>query len=235
MTASMHSRPRWRAPAALALIVPLLLALGATAFAQSCPRDDRPVQVHLETRFDTARVDHTKSRNTINQMHLKSLAGQATIPSHGTAVGLTVTRSEFHYSTEVQFQRRRDGLYCVYLRSVDMQLNQVGTIVYISREFRKNSCNYNVTYEHEKKHVGIYYFTQKEYAPRFRETLARLVHGVNPQVVRTPAEARAIHATAIEVGLTPLLEEMEAERERRNGLLDTPQNYAAERAKCPTW
>ncbi|MBB4285211.1 hypothetical protein [Roseospira goensis] len=233
------ARPRRAAPLGalllgLALLPPALVPATPAAAAR-CPGEDRPVQVRLDTRFDTARLDHTRGRDTINRLHQKTLEGEATIPTHGSAVGLTTTRSEFRFNTRTQYYRRSDGRYCVYLRAVEAELNQVDTMVYVSREFPKGSCNYNVTYQHEKKHVGIYYFTQKDYAPRIRAALARLVRNVNPRIVRSPADARTVHAAEINAGIAPLLAEMEAERKRRNALLDTPENYAAERAKCPTW
>jgi hypothetical protein len=84
-------------------------------------------------------------------------------------------------------------------------------------------------------HVGVYYFTQRDYAPRVRERLQRLVRSINPQVVRTEAAAREVHTEIINRGIADVLADMEAERKRRNGALDTPENYRREQAKCPRW
>lgn len=216
-----------------AMAITLLLA-ATEAEAASCPVSDRPISVNLTTRFDTARVDHTKRREEIDRL-FRETHGRATIPMDGGAVGLTVTRSEFRFNAQTQISPQRDGTYCVYLRSVDAQMNQVNTVVYINRDYPKGSCNYRVTYEHEKMHVGVYYFTQKDYAPRVRHALERLVRGVNPRIARSLEAARSLHAQAINAGIADLLAELEAERKRRNAALDTPDNYARERAKCPTW
>jgi hypothetical protein len=211
------------------------LVLGAaSAEAASCPVSDRPVSVDLTTRFDTARVDHTKSREDIDRL-FQETHGRATIPMNGGAVGLTVTRSEFRFNARTRISPQRDGTYCVYLRTVEAQMNQVNTVVYINRDYPKGSCNYRVTYEHEKMHVGVYYFTQKDYAPRVKHALERLVRSVNPRAASSLEAARSLHAKAINAGIADLLAELEAERRRRNAALDTPENYARERAKCPTW
>ncbi|WP_299438981.1 hypothetical protein [uncultured Rhodospira sp.] len=219
-----------------ALVLGLSVAVLAVRPAQAipCPGEDAPVRVELTTRFDTARVDHSRGRDAINAMFAEQ-RGKATIPQNGGAVGLTVTRSGFSFSTRTEIFRRRDGALCVYLRGVEAAMNQVDTVVYIAREYPKGSCNYRAIYEHEKMHVGVYYFTQKDYAPRVERELERLVRYVNPRVVRNRAEAREVHVEMINEGVAHVLEDMEAERRRRNAALDTPENYARERAKCPSW
>lgn len=214
----------------------LLLALGMAgpAGAVSCPGEDAPVDLTFRSVFDRARLDHTRSAASINAMFEQSKR-DATIPRSGGAVGLTTSQSEFRFSTRVQYYQRSDGRYCVYLRSVDAHLNQRNTVIYVARDFPRGSCNFDVVYEHEKQHMRIHYRTLQEYAPRVKRALQSLVQGLNPMVVRTVAEARSHHAWVINDGVKHLLEDMEEEKRRRNAALDTPENYARESAKCPTW
>ncbi|KAA5607482.1 hypothetical protein F1188_01580 [Roseospira marina] len=213
-----------------------LLGTATAAAAPTCPGHPQPVEVRFHARFDAARLDHTRGRHTINQMFLKS-HGTATPPHGGlgTAVGLTATRSEFRFNTRTQMYRHANGGYCVYLRSVEAHLNQIDTVVYVAREFPKNSCAYDVTYAHEKKHVGIYYFTHKEFAARIETALRRLVLDVNPRLASSREAARTVHATMIEQGLADLLADLDRERTERNAMLDSDESYAREQAKCPSW
>ncbi len=203
-------------------------------WAQACPGRDRPVQVTLETRFDPARVNHSLPIERINALY-RQTEGDATVRGGERAVGLTRTRSEFRFQTRTEMFQRADGRYCVYLRKVEASLSQVDTTIYVAREYPRDSCNYKVIYEHEKIHVGVYFFTQQDYADRLRTLLGRLVRGVNPRIVANREQARTIHAGAIEGGVAGLLDAMEAERKRKNAALDSPENYARERAKCPAW
>lgn len=217
------------------MAVPLLLAgMPGHAWAQACPGQDRPVEVTLETRFDPARVNHSLSIERINALFRRT-QGDATVRGHERAVGLTQTRSEFHFETRTELFQRADGRFCVYLRRVEATLAQVDTTIYVAREYPRGGCNYRVIYEHEKIHVGVYYFTHRDYAARLERLLGSLVRNVNPRVVASQEEARRIHAGMIESGVASLLDSMEAERARKNAALDSPGNYARERAKCPTW
>lgn len=215
-------------------LVAVGLVSARPAVATACPGQDRPVSVTLETRFEPARVNHSLSRDRIHAMFTQS-DGPASIQGNSHAVGLTRTRSEFRFRTSTELYTLRDGRVCAYLRGVEAELNQVDTVIYVAREYPRGGCNYNVIYEHEKIHVGVYYFTQKRYAERLRQRLTTLSRDVNPRVAATQEGARTVHAEMIEAGVADLLAEMEAERIRKNGALDTPENYARERAKCRTW
>lgn len=210
----------------------LLLAPGA--LAAGCPVQDQPVEVRFNTAFETARVDHTRSKAEIQAMYRES-HGRATIPSGSEAVGLTVTHSEFRFNANTQLYRRNDGLYCVYLRTIDARLNQNDTVVYIAREFPKDSCPYTVTYHHEKQHVAVYYYTHKDFAPRIEAELRRRAAAARPRLVRSREAGRTLHAEELQAAMSDLLADMEDERRARNAALDTPENYERERAKCPTW
>jgi hypothetical protein len=207
---------------------------GVPAMAASCPGRDRPVEVTLDTRFDPARVNHSLSRDRIQAMFTQT-NGPASIQGNSQAVGLTRTRSEFRFRTRTELYTLGNGQVCVYLRGVEAELNQVDTVIYVAREYPRGGCNYNVIYEHEKIHVGVYYFTQETYAERLRRRITELTQRVNPRVTRTQDAARTLHAQIIEAGVADLLAGLEAERSRQNAALDTPENYARERAKCPTW
>lgn len=228
---------RGRAGGSLLALAALLWGLAGftpQAGAQSCPGRDRPVEVTLDAPFEPARVNHSLPIERIDAL-FRQTNGDATVRGAERAVGLTRTSSEFRFETRTEAFQRADGRFCVYLRRLDARLAQVDTTIYVAREYPRDSCNYSVIYEHEKIHVGIYYFTHQDYAERLQALLRRLVQGVNPRIVNTRAEARRAHAQAIEAGVAGLLDAMEAERKRKNAALDSPQNYARERAKCPSW
>lgn len=233
-----HSRRHGGAPAGAGLAALVLVVVaglsGAPALAASCPGQDRPVEVTLETRFDPARVNHSLSRDRIQAMFTQT-NGPASIQGNSQAVGLTRTRSEFRFRTRTEMYTLGNGQVCVYLRGVEGELNQLETVIYVAREYPRGGCNYNVIYEHEKIHVGVYFFTQKTYAERLRRRITELTRRVNPRVARTQEAGRTLHAQIIEAGVADLLAGLEAERNRQNAALDSPGNYARERAKCPTW
>jgi hypothetical protein len=218
----------------LLTVLALAVAPARPAAAQVCPVQDQAVDVHFDTAFDTARVDHTRSKAQIQRMFLES-EGRATIPAGSEAVGLTVTHTEFRFRTSTQLYLREDGRYCVYLRGVRANLNQNDTVVYIAREYPKATCPYDVTYAHEKRHVAVYYYTHRDFAPRIEAELRRLVATARPRLADTREQGRTLHASELNDALSGLLSAMDAERRRRNAALDTPENYERERAKCPSW
>ncbi|MBB4264730.1 hypothetical protein [Roseospira visakhapatnamensis] len=216
------------------LLLALLMAAATPAHAASCPGADREVALTFRSVFDRARLDHTKPAATIDAMFTR-MRKDASIARRGSAVGLTVTQSEFRFSTQIQYYKRSDGRFCVYLRSVDAHLNLRDTVIYVAREYPRGSCNFDVIYEHEKQHMRIHYRVLKAYAPRVKRTLQALIQHLNPRVVRTLDEARNEHAEVINNGVADLIESMESDRMRFNAALDTPENYARERDKCPSW
>jgi len=221
----------------MALVVMLAtLTVAAPAGAADCPFEAPDPTLTFRATLEQARLDHTKTSAEILALS-NGLRHHSSTAQPGITVGTTITYDQpaVRFEVHIAYTKLRDGRYCTTLRSVDAQFKQPQPIIYVSSEYPKGSCNYNVIYEHEKQHLRIHVRTFRIYAPQIKRALLTLMHGFEPRVVNDPQDALDWYLKRLNEGARPLLDEMEADRVRRNAALDSPENYARENAKCSSW
>ncbi len=234
--ARLESWPRalgsWLCQGCVALA--LAVAGGAPAAAESCPEDTTPVVVNVRSVFEQARLDHTKSLAAIGRL-AQTYPNHVSMPSNMAPIGLMVSAQRYRANATFRVMPRRDGRLCVYVRSIDAELNARDITIYVPREYKRGSCNFEVVYEHEKQHMRILFRTLQAYAPRAERALERLAEDINPIVAASRTEVRDALNTRVLQSLKTVVDAMEAERDRRDRILDSPDNYRREQDKCPTW
>ncbi|ABC22583.1 hypothetical protein [Rhodospirillum rubrum] len=223
---------------ALRMVVPVLAVFWALAPPQAlaagdcAPASEQP-KVVLVSGFGPVRQNFTRSGEDLAAL-LRQRAGAAGRPV-GHTVGLTDTRLDYQYSTRVRAVPIAEGGVCAYLLELSIRLRYPLITVYVAREYRRDSCPFRTALEHEYGHVARYRQGYEGFLPVIKAAALQAIALNNPLRVASMAQAREAHVERLRAVFDPLLETFNAEQRRRNLDLDTPENYARERARCPDW
>lgn len=174
----------------------------------------------------------------LNREQIASLKGrrsQTTLTSSWKPIGLTV--ADIRYSTRISVKLLgRDGnRICAGLASVEATMGFDKLDVYISSNFKKGSCPYQIVYEHENKHVVIFQNTVARYGPLLRHKLETEARTMRPVVATSMEQAARIFKSRLHGKTTTLFQELNRALDSANGALDTPRNYSLEQARCDKW
>jgi hypothetical protein len=90
--------------------------------------------------------------------------------------------------------------------------------VYVTNAYPEGTCPYEQVLAHEKQHVQIHREVYQEYQRQLnweegKEALGKMINEV----------------------INPVFEDFEMELSRRNGLLDSAENYEELKSRCSDW
>src|SRR5690349_1327075 len=149
--------PRQRSPVMRVLPVAFLLLLPAGAWAQSsCPAVTAAVAAHydpVEPKLD----------NSLPQPALQKVAGR--LHHGGRSLGLYKGEIDAHVDSKLQFWQRGDEL-CVAVARVDAHFGYRERRIWVIRERKPGTCDYDVVLAHERKHQAIDDAVIDEFLPR---------------------------------------------------------------------
>jgi len=225
--------------ACIATLFGLLASLGLSAPAvaaadkATCPSaqevgvrasiEVRPVVPAVKYRYDAGRAQLTQMMSQQG-----SNAG-----GHSNVLGLT--HGTFKANWQIMpHSIRRGNYFCHYLKTANVTLEVPELTVYIAKEYQQGSCQFHVILTHENEHVRVNQSMVQKYAPIMKETLYRAVPSVSPI-----ASYNNHGGNVLEQALNPtvkfVLQQMYAERNRGNGLIDTSESYKRTSQQCARW
>lgn len=143
--------------------------------------------------------------------------------------GLTVYHLESRHRIEVIEFPKRNG--CFRPNRITASVDVKKLDVYIAEELENNGCNYRVTMAHELRHVAVL----REGANRLkREIESALTDSEAFASISAPDIDTALkrYSTALNIIINDVRQSVSQEMVRRNRLLDTPEAYRADDAKC---
>lgn len=186
------------------------------------------------------KVQEIKTSITYNQqMDRRSLtayaSGEISVEPGSKLNGLTVANMTSSVSGQFSILRNSDGSYCVWPARVDVQVGYPSIEVHIAKEFRRGTCQYSVTMEHEQKHVHINQSALRSHMPRIRGAVARRITLKYP--MKTPPGVNpSDHAVKdLSSFLENYVNDMSRERDARHSHLDSPESYRYWKSLCPSW
>ncbi|HYD19154.1 MAG TPA: hypothetical protein VEF76_11805 [Patescibacteria group bacterium] len=129
----------------------------------------------------------------------------------------------------------QSGMRCIYVDSITFEIRYNPTI-FIGKELVDSECHYRVTKMHEERHVATDLKTIKEYIPKIKMEILWYLRGLGsrgpfPQG-QTDQEATKIMKEVVEY-VKPMVEKLFEERRKRQGDIDTIENYKYESGLCP--
>ncbi len=221
----------------------LFISLGAAqAEGFVCPAAPAP-QVVVTPHEDLIIYDYNQNRAAMNALGHDILAGahaDARTYVGGLAHGVIATQMRANFQTMTQSQRGAaagNGSGCIWITQVTVTLNYQPTI-YVSREYQPETCYRRAVLEHEHKHVMIDRQLIQDYLPVLQQaaqTAAQATGVIGPV---SEGELQAISGNLenqLSVQLKTAMDQLSAERNRRQAMVDTPQEYARVQAQCQQW
>ncbi len=207
------------------------LSGAALAFPCSPPKSAAKVSLLLEPGepryvydFDTAGI-----RNVISEIQ-----GYVAGPWH-LPLGLTVAGLGLGFETRFFVHKKQGGGYCVALAEAKVTVGYRDPRVYISSNYGEGSCEFDAILAHEQAHVQANRGVLEDYQAKFRALLGRMRRGKKVIFVHRKADTRAAYILHLRHQFAPLVAEMRAVLARRNGAIDTRENYQRVLAQCDDW
>jgi len=215
--------------------------LAAKAFTMAamtvCPVRDAP-QVEIYFAAEKPYVNETFASSALR----KSMMGDkdSTVHTDKRDVLLGVTTSKIDEDVSLSFRSvedRSSGQICLYINRLQMRIIYYPAI-FIAKEVKGLPCKQKVVRDHEDQHVVIDVKTLQEYLPKIKMEMLLYLRSVGYQGIgpfskhEAPAKAKELIQQVVAAS-QPMIDKMRESRRQRQGIIDTPDNYARETEKCP--
>ncbi|MGI9507276.1 MAG: hypothetical protein ACR2RE_29900, partial [Geminicoccaceae bacterium] len=140
-----------------------------------------------------------------------------------------------HYDTKFYYRKAQGGGHCVALAEANFAVGYDDITIYISSEYPEGSCEYTSILAHEQEHVRINREILRAYEGKFKDALRRVLQGKKTIFAHQKEEARSAYVLELRRQLKSVVAEMAAARNRKNGAIDTQDNYRRVLAQCDNW
>lgn len=205
----------------------LIIGAANQAHALEC-RQINPA-LNFSTGTTGTQYIRTKSSSDLTKMH-----GGA----HGAIVG-GLGGGELGFNMEMRFEMQMQGnAACVSLKAVDMKFYAKPQI-HIANNFSRSSCEYNAVMAHEKKHVTTLLKFHREYAPKIRGEVVKMLNVMDTTIGPMKKSDTEKAQDLMQQRLTSAIKAYNAlitkDLARRQQKIDNPAEYAKVTAQCDRW
>lgn len=216
---------------AVTVIWTATLSGAALAFLCSPPKSAAKVSLELELGepqyiydLDTAGI-----RDVVSDIR-----GYVAGPWH-LPLGLTVARLGMDFETRFFIRKAQGAGYCVALAEAKVTAGYKDLRVYISGNYAEGSCEFDAILAHEREHVQIDREVLDNYEAKIQAVLGRMRRGKKVIFVHRKSAARSAYVLYLQRWLKPVAAEMKAVLDRKNGAIDTRENYRRILTQCDGW
>lgn len=216
------------------LAASLVVGVAAAARAEPCDPIPGPTPAFsFNVNLGQVSINPNLSRDQLQS--LQARRGGTGIRAGWQPIGLTLADVQMHTQVRVQAVPVGRGLYCARLTAVEATMGVDRIEVYVASRYRPGSCQYESVLEHEMRHVAIFRDAVQRFAPAVRRRLEETARAM-PAISAPSAEESAQRLQAqLQRQVQPIFKEMNRVIDRANRLLDSPENYAREQTRCPSW
>jgi len=215
---------------AFALKLLTQVALGA------CPVADAPkVDVHFATEPLYYSEEH--SAHTLKKSMAKDKESTLATDKRSVVMGVTTSVTTSNFNVSFKTLTDEQGNQCIYVDKAVFWITYKPA-VFVSKEILDLPCSLGVTRAHEAEHVKIDAAAIQEYLPRIQldmmiylRSLGYQGFGPYPQGESAQHQQRLLKE--IVAASVPMAERLREARRKRQGTIDTPENYKREAEKCP--
>ncbi len=158
----------------------------------------------------------------------------AVLGDHARALGITYAETHYEANARSSATTMRGG-FCVYLASVDIDFGWRRMEVYVASEFAPGSCEYRSVLDHENQHVAANNGSLREFAPRFRAEVEKILRAQQPVFTRDAQAGMDVALASVEQGMSASLAQFQKLMAERNAPLDSSSNYDATAKLCANW
>lgn len=214
------------------LVCSLSLANFSWAQQRQCSESGRLVNVEL--KMHSAPVSYNHSYNS-NQIRSLTKNRHPLLGARWEQAGLTKAKEAYRLRLSSQTLDLGNGRYCVMLDKITVSLGYTEMKVYVDQKYSRGTCEYDAVLRHENLHVRINHAAMDYHAPRIAQQLKQYANSLGPLYTRSPKQSNKQLRQLLSQKMAQLHKPMVAERRRRHGEIDTPDNYRSEQARCISW
>ena len=216
-------------PIAVAALLTAFLVSAATAARAQCPLEPGSVETAVVKKPVSIVYHHD-----MNGREITHLAG--VVPPMGSYHNAGFTASNVNYNLTVEGTTAPAGgpWYCAVLTKAIITLSIPNLDVYVTRDYRKDSCLYTAVLTHELKHVGNLRDTLEDLIERWKQELRASSTIAGTTNGHTRQEALNALKDKLQARLKPLFFAWKVELEQRDAALDERESRINEDQLCPS-
>ena len=209
------------------------VTLSAIAWAIPCSPPKSAAKASLQLDLGDPQYVYDLDTEGIRKV-ISDIQGYVAGPWH-LPLGLAVAELGTRFEIKLFIRKSRTPGYCVALAEAKVTVGYTDLTVYISSNYAEGSCEFDAILAHEREHLQINQDVLEDYKAKFREMLRQVLRFKKVIFVHRKTEARAAYILHLQSRLKPLLAEMRGGLARKNGAIDTEENYRRVLAQCDNW
>jgi len=158
----------------------------------------------------------------------------AVVGPHERALGITYSQTLFSLEGATTVKPVRGG-YCIYINKIEAEFGWKRMEVYVASDFKPGTCEYRAVLDHENQHVGVNNAALREFAPRFRATLEKVLTDQQPVFSSDGQAGTNAALEAVQDRMEGYLNQFQQLAAQRNAPLDSQSNYGETAKLCANW
>jgi hypothetical protein len=173
----------------------------------------------------------------LNVQGIRNLFRQHTdevVGPHQRALGITYAQTLFSLQGATTVKPVRGG-YCIYVDRIEAEFGWKRMDVYVANDFKPDTCEYRAILDHENQHVGINNAALKEFAPRVRMALEKILTDQQPIFSHDGQAGTDAALEAVQDRMGGYLDQFQHMTAQRNAPLDSHNNYGETAKLCSNW
>lgn len=145
----------------------------------------------------------------------------------------SVGGGDYHVAYMTTYDQQ--GNTCLYVNNVTFNLEYKPTI-FIAKEITPLPCRLRMTRLHEQRHVAADHRVIKEYIAKIKMEIMWYLRGLGAQGPYPASDVKHQSDRIIQevvAAVRPMVDRLSETRRKRQGDIDTPENYKYESGLCP--
>ena len=208
-------------------------SMSATA-PEECPSESAP-QIDVHWRSEPVKYDLTQNYASLGSRNINSKNPYGThvaVDVGGLMSGRVTYKSGIEV-TGIRYTANRTT--CLWVNHINVDI-VIDPTIFVASENPKGTCKFVAILEHESKHVAIDRQVVQDHIDAIRQAAldaATKVGIVGPKSDSAADEYKQKMSTYIEAALKSAVDDMYADRTKRQQGLDTKAEYDRVQAQCP--
>lgn len=200
----------------------------------SCNAINPKPEVIIKSSYGRLVHDLSKSKAEINAIHNKNPHVKE---PRNTVVGLASFRMPTRIKVSGQRRKINETYSCILPTKVEIEIGLNDPVIYVAKEYPRQSCGFSQVIRHEQTHQRINLLTLEYFMPIFDKALRKAIYDVRAVKVYTKDNNNFKKGLSklneyYYARLTPILEEFEKARAKEQQKLDNITSYRRDWEIC---
>lgn len=217
-----------------------MLCFGSVSSADAAPvyqdkkckeiMQEHPVEFDITYDFGNLEYDRSKTAQEIESIFVKN---NQKAHENGKVQGLTILKGYYKLSAIIASEKMR-GLYsCYYPTKITLHLGYKDSVMYIAKELKEKTCEYERTLRHEYTHLRFGYLGLAMQVMTAQNNMQNLINDIGPlATIKKKELAETELMKKYENRFLSVYQAIEQIIKDQNAKIDTLENYTEESKLC---